>query len=111
MNKIILEKEIGDCLEIDTDRTCGDKPCDIDIMIDFLTKVKQEGATHLNIWGSIWEGTLEEVTLQGITIVEETDEELNSRLEKEKQRVVKLEEDRKRSEMQLFENLKLKYGK
>lgn len=110
MERKIIEKTIGEILEIDTDRSCGEKPFCIDELQDFLSKAKTNGATHINITGSCWDGTLDDVDIETIKVFTESDEDYTKRLaEAESRRLAKANVE-KAKEKALYDKLKLKYG-
>ena len=110
MERKIIEKTIGESLEIDTDRICGAKPFCIDVLQDFLNEAKNNGATHINITGSCWDGTLGDIDIETVKVFTESDEDYTKRFsEAESRRLAKVNVEKAR-EKALYDELKLKYG-
>lgn len=109
MERKIIEKTIGESLEID--KSCGMKPFCIDELQDFLSKAKNNGATHINITGSCWDGTLDDVDIETVKVFTESDEDYAKRLAEAESRILAEANVKKAREKALYEELKLKYEK
>lgn len=106
----IIEKTIGESLEIDTDRICGAKPFCIDELQEFLSKAKTNGATHINITGSCWGGNLNDVYIETVKVFTESEEDYTRRLAEAESRILAKANVEKAREKALYDELKLKYG-
>ena len=111
MERKIIETPIGESLEIDTDYSCGAKPFCIEELQNFLNKVKDNGATHINITGSCWDGSLDDIDIEAVKVVNESDEDFAKRIADAKTAQEQRETQREREEKALYNRLKLKYSK
>jgi len=95
-------KKIGDFLEIDTDYGCDDAPYLISELIDKLKEFQEKGGTHIQITGVGYDGGLDWVDIQPVTVEMESEEDYKKRISEEVKRAEKLERA-------VYEQLKLKY--
>ena len=110
MERKTIEKTIGESLFIDTDTSYGATPFCIDELQNFLSKAKTNGATHINITGSCWDGALGAVYIEPVKVFKESDDDYKRRLENdEARRLAEVSESIAR-EKALYNALKLKYG-
>lgn len=100
MKRKIIETTVGGSLEIDTDYYCGTKSFPLHKLHEFLSTAKDQGATHITIIGSCYDGHLKNVDIQPSNFKLETDEDYAKRVS---------DEERKAIENYLHEDLKLKY--
>ena len=101
MERKTIEKTIGESLFIDTDTSYGATPFCIDELQNFLSKAKTNGATHINITGSCWDGALGAVYIEPVKVFKESDDDYKRRLVEFHTSIAK--------EIDLYNALKLKY--
>lgn len=107
-----IKTNIGECKEISTNYSYKDKPTDINELMNYLTQYQSEGATHIEFGGLTEFDTntnLEELYIQPVHIRLESDEEYNSRIEKENLRKKEEENEKLEKERIEFERLKIKF--
>ncbi|MES2395855.1 MAG: hypothetical protein V4549_07625 [Bacteroidota bacterium] len=109
MEKKIIKKNIGGKLEIDMDYPRRNIP--ISELTDFLELAKKDGATHIEVTGSAWSGSVDSVTLWRIREELESDEDLQKRVDKENQHKQLDKERRLREDLDLYNKLKQKFEK
>jgi hypothetical protein len=110
MGNIKIRKDVGDEKEFNADRWIGD-PTDIDEVIEYFIKAKENGATHVE-WLAVtdMDGESEFCEAQPFFETLETDAECKKRLENEadvqQAHLKKLEEQEKAE----YVRLKTKFG-
>ncbi len=110
MERRIIKTTVGQSLEIDTDYYCGAKAFSIDVLQAFLTKAKEECATHITISGSCYAGGIDGIDIQPVNLKTESDADYEKRAAEEESKRIAEANVRKTKEKALYEELKAKYG-
>ena len=73
--------------------------------------MKNSGATHINITGSCWDGSLDDIDIEAVEVVNESDEDYAKRIADAKTAQEQRKTQKEREEKALYNMLKLKYDK
>lgn len=111
MDKKIIDIVIGNDIEIDIDNYCRLLPIPIDELRDVLDVAIGEGATHIEIECSKdYDGDYEGAIIRTIQQREETDDEYNKRMIKDKMNKEAVASRVEYGERRELERLKAKYS-
>ena len=110
MERKIIEIEVGQSLEIDTDYYYGAKGFCIIELIEFLRKATDDGATYIKIRGNNYDGAVDAIDIQPLNAKIESDEDFAKRASEEESKRLAFANEIKAREKALYEELKLKYG-
>lgn len=81
----------------------------IDDLINFLLEGKKQGANYVKFYGSADNGEIFRAYLENVIIKEETDEEYNTRIKEEQDKINKELEESKRRQYEYYLKLKSKF--
>ncbi len=109
MEKEIIITNVGEILGIDTDYDCGDKPTEIDEIINLLTQAQIGGATHVRMIGSGYDGGCDSLDIVPVKVVLESDEAFENRKKAEETEQAWNNAQRENREKEQLRVLKLKY--
>lgn len=107
MKRETIQRDIGNYIEIDTEYWAGDDPYSIDDLISLLQSAKEDGATDIKIEGN---NEIDYVHLQPVIVREETDKEMDNRIEIEQDMEQRKQKEKENNELLVYERLKRKYG-
>ncbi len=108
--RVVTEKRDDGTYHIEIVEIVKDNP-DINEVIEFFTKAKEAGATHVDWYAkSDYDGDSEYCQAQPFYEVEETDAEVEIRLKRESDNVKKQIAKSQRREKAEYERLKAKFG-
>lgn len=110
MEKKLLRKNIGKEKQFDA-KSYGRTHTNINEVIEFFTKAKKSGATHIDWYaGSDYNGDSESCQAQPFYEFEETEEESERRIKNEAESVKRLLVEKQRRERAEYERLKEKFN-
>lgn len=110
MEKKVLRKDVGEEKEFNAE-SYGNTHTDINEVIEFFTKAKEAGATHVDWYAkSDYDGDSEYCQAQPFYEAVETDEEAELRVKKEIEHTKKRIAQEQNEERRQYERLKAKFG-
>lgn len=104
-------KKIGEEKEFNAE-VYHNKYTDINELIEFINIIKEDGATHLR-WNASYDydGIVENVSVQGLLIHDETEEEAKERIRWHEERIKEREDENLALEKKEYKRLKNKFEK
>jgi len=109
MKRYTTTTDIGKDLDIDTDYGCSDMPTDIDEIINFLNEAKNQGATHVKLWGSAYNDEISDVYFTPVSVELESDVNYDRRVLEDKLQKESAKNREVLREKELLKKLKDKY--